>query len=97
MYSSIVVFLFSSRRRHTRSSTVSWGSEMCIRDRVFRRDVLDVVIDGKDRLARIVNFRRADLLKFWNCLLYTSDAAAQRSSVDLGGPSIIKKKKAKYQ
>ena len=25
-------FFFSSRRRHTRSSTVSWGSEMCIRD-----------------------------------------------------------------
>ena len=28
-----VCFFFSSRRRHTRSSTVSWGSEMCIRDR----------------------------------------------------------------
>src|SRR5428012_3770 len=29
----IVVFFFSSRRRHTRSCLVSWGSEMCIRDR----------------------------------------------------------------
>ena len=27
------------------------------------------------------------------CLLYTSDAADERSSVDLGGRSIIKKKK----
>ena len=27
------------------------------------------------------------------CLLYTSDAAAERSSVDLGGRRIIKKKK----
>ena len=27
------------------------------------------------------------------CLLYTSDAADERSSVDLGGPRIIKKKK----
>ena len=27
------LFFFSSRRRHTRSSTVSLGSEMCIRDR----------------------------------------------------------------
>ena len=27
------------------------------------------------------------------CLLYTSDAAAERSSVDLGGRLIIKKKK----
>ena len=29
----------------------------------------------------------------WNCLLYTSDAADERSSVDLGGRRIIKKKK----
>ena len=30
---------------------------------------------------------------FENCLLYTSDAADERSSVDLGGRRIIKKKK----
>ena len=30
-----------------------------------------------------------------NCLLYTSDAADERSSVDLGGRRIIKKKYAK--
>ena len=30
---------------------------------------------------------------FGNCLLYTSDAADERSSVDLGGRRIIKKKK----
>ena len=30
-----------------------------------------------------------------NCLLYTSDAADERSSVDLGGRRIIKKKKYK--
>ena len=29
----------------------------------------------------------------WVCLLYTSDAADERSSVDLGGRRIIKKKK----
>ena len=29
----------------------------------------------------------------WGCLLYTSDAADERSSVDLGGRRIIKKKK----
>src|SRR5678816_4963700 len=29
----------------------------------------------------------------WDCLLYTSDAADERSSVDLGGRRIIKKKK----
>ena len=31
----------------------------------------------------------------WSCLLYTSDAADERSSVDLGGRRILKKKKAK--
>ena len=30
------------------------------------------------------------------CLLYTSDAADERSSVDLGGRRIIKKKNTKY-
>ena len=30
----------------------------------------------------------------WGCLLYTSDAADERSSVDLGGRRIIKKKTA---
>ena len=37
----------------------------------------------------------ANPLRFYrsyNCLLYTSDAADERSSVDLGGRRIIKKK-----
>ena len=33
----------------------------------------------------------------WSCLLYTSDAADERSSVDLGGRRIIKKKKTAAQ
>ena len=32
-----------------------------------------------------------------SCLLYTSDAADERSSVDLGGRRIIKKKKYKTE
>ena len=32
----------------------------------------------------------------WACLLYTSDAADERSSVDLGGRRIIQKKKQKH-
>ena len=31
--------------------------------------------------------------KPWTCLLYTSDAADEEDSVDLGGRRIIKKKK----
>src|SRR5678815_5528139 len=34
--------------------------------------------------------------RFHSCLLYTSDAADERSSVDLGGRRIIKKKKKIY-
>src|SRR5678816_80354 len=37
----------------------------------------------------------ADGLLYYVCLLYTSDAADERSSVDLGGRRIIKKKKKK--
>ena len=33
------------------------------------------------------------IVPFTTCLLYTSDAADERSSVDLGGRRIIKKKK----
>ena len=40
-----------------------------------------------DRLRGIYGSR------FHICLLYTSDAADERSSVDLGGRRIIKKKK----
>ena len=34
---------------------------------------------------------------YHTCLLYTSDAADERSSVDLGGRRILKKKKIKKQ
>ena len=36
-------------------------------------------------------------LNYKDCLLYTSDAADERSSVDLGGRRIIKKKKLTNQ
>ena len=48
-----------------------------------------------DQLKQIIN--TIDISKFiagvYVCLLYTSDAADERSSVDLGGRRIIKKKK----
>ena len=37
--------------------------------------------------------KEQDISLSWHCLLYTSDAADERSSVDLGGRRIIKKKK----
>src|SRR5664280_1142176 len=36
-----------------------------------------------------------ELTGWWTCLLYTSDAADEEDSVDLGGRRIIKKKKKK--
>ena len=43
--------------------------------------------DAADTLPLAINHR------LYDCLLYTSDAADERSSVDLGGRRIIKKKK----
>ena len=39
-----------------------------------------------------VKFLEENNMWIYNCLLYTSDAADERSSVDLGGRRIIKKK-----
>ena len=41
----------------------------------------------------IIETKGKTLEQIENCLLYTSDAADERSSVDLGGRRIIKKKK----
>ena len=60
-----------------------------LRDRGFR-----IHIDRN--AARLLRFRNlADEVHI--CLLYTSDAADERSSVDLGGRRIIKKKKIEVQ
>ena len=69
------------------------GSEMCIRDS-------DEAHVGALALAahRVLGLRLDEALdlrpraEVQRCLLYTSDAAAERSSVDLGGRRIIKQK-----
>ena len=68
------------------------GSEMCIRDRLLlHADPLNARDEARavGRPHQIGDLARA-LLR--GCLLYTSDAADERSSVDLGGRRIIKKK-----
>src|SRR5678816_73687 len=57
------------------------GSEMCIRDRYI--------------ISTWSCCYFWYIISTWSCLLYTSDAADERSSVDLGGRRIIKKKKKK--
>ena len=53
-------------------------------------------IDLVRRRVVVLDHYRAleTLLELHDCLLYTSDAADERSSVDLGGRRIIKKKKS---
>ena len=76
------------------------GSEMCIRDRDATLNGLFVLLllylgkecslcqyHGKQWLEKVFS-----LQGLYFCLLYTSDAADERSSVDLGGRRIIKKK-----
>ena len=70
---------------------------MCIRDRIHPTQhpgyVLGVRIVA--RIGRLVGLPKADEVR--GCLLYTSDAADERSSVDLGGRRIIKKKNKAHQ
>ena len=67
---------------------------MCIRDRGYSEYYLPTYYNVEN--ASSVFWQNADSV-FINqsipCLLYTSDAADERSSVDLGGRRIIKKKK----
>ena len=73
------------------------GSEMCIRDSFLWRHVLGLLDRSKQRTLVGGNDLVGRLDLCCGCLLYTSDAADERSSVDLGGRRIIKKKKISEQ
>ena len=65
---------------------------MCIRDRWTTNCVPSAVsCTGRKSNRATVWLRHVSTLAM-TCLLYTSDAADERSSVDLGGRRIIKKK-----
>ena len=67
---------------------------MCIRDRWLRDLARDPTPNRIRRFGQALVLARElpeDIGRL--CLLYTSDAADERSSVDLGGRRIIKKKK----
>ena len=68
---------------------------MCIRDSI--QGLYDEAGKLLDSLENLSQEQADEILtlryRFLYCLLYTSDAADERSSVDLGGRRIIKKKK----
>ena len=67
---------------------------MCIRDRLGVERVDMVATSAtRDAANRDDFFAMTAELLGKVCLLYTSDAADERSSVDLGGRRIIKKKR----
>ena len=69
---------------------------------VYKRQAEIFARDGeaffRDREYEVIGrlLRGAPCVLSTGCLLYTSDAADERSSVDLGGRRIIKKKKQTY-
>ena len=64
---------------------------MCIRDRGDARVGADRLRDERALGAEQAEERDFVDPRFIGCLLYTSDAADERSSVDLGGRRIIQK------
>ena len=65
---------------------------MCIRDRLKSYEA-DLYVKGLVKITQSPKKILGEEIGTMNgCLLYTSDAADERSSVDLGGRRIIKKK-----
>ena len=66
---------------------------MCIRDSYKPSKPFPLQTCGQQLVVDIeLSQIQAPISKYIPCLLYTSDAADERSSVDLGGRRIIKKK-----
>ena len=78
------------------------GSEMCIRDSAVAVEKIACGVMASPpphpppalSAFQVSAFQRFVPPPHTPCLLYTSDAADERSSVDLGGRRIIKKKKS---
>ena len=62
------------------------------RQLLYKPMALYLLVDGGLGICGMIQLMSACGERVWICLLYTSDAADERSSVDLGGRRIIKKK-----
>ena len=65
---------------------------MCIRDSFGKFFIFKAAVDAGMWWLALIGILNAFIGLYYYCLLYTSDAADERSSVDLGGRRIIKKK-----
>ena len=65
---------------------------MCIRDRPNYPVYLLCGLLIWNYITQTTQYAMVSMTQGGGCLLYTSDAADERSSVDLGGRRIIKKK-----
>ena len=65
---------------------------MCIRDRIKEAGLNPDIVNVNGGAVALGHPLGCTGAKLSVCLLYTSDAADERSSVDLGGRRIIKKK-----
>ena len=89
----ILVFFFFKQKTAYEIEYGLVGSEMCIRDRADAGgEVVRAEAGGVPRADDAEGEGAQHREEAADCLLYTSDAADERSSVDLGGRRIIKKK-----
>ena len=92
-YNGIMLFFFFKQKTAYEIQYGLVGSEMCIRDSSNNTTEIEKILDV-DRALWMLAFNNVLVnMDSYSCLLYTSDAADERSSVDLGGRRIIKKKK----
>ena len=84
---SLIGFL----RRHKPDWPASIG-KLVDPETLLRTDLSPMLGHGDDLYGVAIDLEKLKAGRFSSCLLYTSDAADERSSVDLGGRRIIKKK-----
>src|SRR5678809_663886 len=82
----------STRRKFLQSALVSSAAVLTGEQLVAGTDKDRRTLISQPIVISTWDFGKAANAEAWNCLLYTSDAADERSSVDLGGRRIIKKK-----
>ena len=75
--------------RHELKYLISWADKAELTTRMSPVLKLDPHATNGGYFIRSLYFD-----DYWNCLLYTSDAADEEDSVEFGGTRIIKKKKS---